>query len=174
MFLNYHNYQDNHEINMNEKSETNDLCRIDRRAIEALAIVPIIRAVSKRIGKESALDILRDVNQQEAFQRGRDMAKLKGNNGINELVDDVASWGDGGIWEMEVLEQTSTTYFFNVLRCPYYEKYSALGVDEFGVALSCCRDEPFARGLNPKLSLRRSQTIMEGADYCDFRYYLQS
>ncbi len=159
---------------MKEQSETSDLCRIDKRAIEALAIVPVITAVSQRIGKESALDILREVNQQEAFQRGRNMAKLKGKNGINELVDDVASWGAGGIWEMEVLEQTSTTYFFNILRCPYYEKYRELGVDEFGVELSCCRDEPFARGLNSKLILRRSKTIMEGADYCDFRYYLQS
>ena len=155
-------------------SENKALCRIEKRAIEALAIVPVIKAVSKRIGKEAALEMLRDINQQEAFQRGRTMMVILGQNGINELAADVASWGEGGTWDMEVLEQTSTTYFFNVLRCPYYEKYKDLGVAEFGVELSCCRDEPFARGLNPKLTLIRSKTIMEGADFCDFRYYLQS
>ena len=159
---------------MIKKSENKALCRIEKRAIEALAIVPVIKAVSKRIGKEAALEMLRDINQQEAFQRGRTMMVILGQNGINELAADVASWGEGGTWDMEVLEQTSTTYFFNVLRCPYYEKYKDLGVAEFGVELSCCRDEPFARGLNPKLTLIRSKTIMEGADFCDFRYYLQS
>ena len=90
------------------------------------------------------------------------------------MVDEVAGWGDGGVWEMDVLEQTGSTYFFNVTRCPYFEKYRELGLEEFGVGFSCCRDEPFARGYNPGLKLVRTKTIMEGADHCDFRYYLTS
>jgi hypothetical protein len=149
-----------------------DMNRIEKRAIEALAIVPVIKAVSQRIGQDEALAILQEINQQEAFQRGRRMAAELERNGIEELVEEVAGWGRGGVWEMNVLEHTSTTYFFNVTRCPYFEKYRALGLAEFGVGLSCCRDEPFARGFNPRLRLVRTKTIMEGADYCDFRYYL--
>ncbi len=159
---------------MKRNSENKKLNRIERRAIETLAIVPVIRAVTQRIGRDEALAILKEVNQQEAFQRGQNMMRSEGQNGIDELVNEVASWGEGGIWEMDVLEQTSTTYFFNVFRCPYYEKYRELGLDEFGVEFSCCRDEPFARGFNPQLELVRSKTIMEGAAYCDFRYYLPS
>ena len=149
------------------------LNRIERRAIEALAIAPVIKAVAQRLGRDEALAILQEVNQQEAFQRGRSMAEEMQQNGIEELVDDVAGWGRGGVWEMEVFEQTPRTYFFNVTRCPYYEKYKELGLEEFGVGFSCCRDEPFARGFNPQLRLERTKTIMEGADYCDFRYYLR-
>ena len=149
-----------------------ELNRIDKRVIEALAIAPIIKAVAQRIGWDEALAILQEANQQEAYQRGKTMAEEIGRNGIEELVDDVAGWGRGGVWEMDVLEQTPKTYFFNVTRCPYYEKYKELGLEEFGVGLSCCRDEPFARGFNPKLRLERTKTIMEGADHCDFRYYL--
>ena len=123
-------------INMKKYLEEKELNRIEKRAIEALAIVPVIRAVSQRIGKDEALAILKEVNQQEAFRRGQNMMRTEGRNGIEELVKDVASWGVGGIWEMDVLEQTSTTYFFNVFRCPYYEKYRELGLDEFGVELS--------------------------------------
>jgi hypothetical protein len=139
---------------------------------EALAIAPLIMAVSQRIGRDETLAILQEVNQQEAFQRGRRQAEEMGRNGIEELVDDVAGWGRGGVWEMDVLEQTPTTYFFNVTRCPYYEKYKELGLEQFGVEFSCCRDEPFARGFNPQLRLERTKTIMEGDDHCDFRYYL--
>ena len=158
---------------MKEPEEDKELNRIEKRAIEALAIAPLIRAVSQRIGRNEALTILEQVNQQEAFQRGRRMAEKKGQNDIAALVDEVAGWGRGGQWEMDVLEQTSTTYFFNVTRCPYYEKYRELELDEFGVYFSCCRDEPFARGFNPRLRLVRTKTIMEGADHCDFRYYLE-
>lgn len=150
-----------------------EISRIEKRAIEASALTPLIRALSQRIGRDAALAMLQEVNEQEAFERGRSMM-ASGQNGIAELADDVASWGDGEIWEMDILEQTSTTYFFNVLRCPYYEKYRELGVEEFGVQFSCCRDEPFTRGFNADLKLVRTKTIMEGAEYCDFRYYLNS
>ncbi len=101
---------------MNNQVGNKDLNRIEKRAIEALAIAPVIRAVSQRIGRDEALAILQEVNQQEAFQRGQSMMEKEGQNGIDELVNEVAGWGEGGVWEMDVLEQTSTTYFFNVTR----------------------------------------------------------
>ncbi len=157
---------------MKTQNDSNELNRIEKRAIEAAAIAPIIQAVAQRIGKEEALAILREVNEKEAFQRGEFIRNQRGHTGIPELVEDVATWGIGGKLEMEVLEQTSQTYHFNITRCPYYEKYRAIGLAEYGVAFSCCRDEPFARGFHPRLKLERSQTIMEGAEYCDFRYTL--
>ena len=153
-------------------SEDRELSRLEKRGIEALAIAPIIREVALRYGKEEALAILKRVNQQEAFERGRKMGGNTQENTMDLLVKDVATWGQDGVWEMEVLEQSSTSYFFNVTRCPYYEKYRDLGLEEFGVELSCCRDEPFARGLDPNLKLVRTNTIMEGDPFCDFRYTL--
>lgn len=159
---------------MDEYVASNKLNRIEKRGIEALAVTPIILTIAQRIGMDEARSILREVNQNEAFERGKRTKKSKGQNGIEELVREVDGWGEGGGWEMDVLQQTPATYFFNVTRCPYYEKYSELGLVEFGVEFSCCRDEPYARGLNPNLKLVRTMTIMEGAEYCDFRYYLSS
>ena len=166
-----HNFFSKRSINQQVRVEK-EMNRIEKRALEAQAIAPVIAEVAEKLGKEQALEIVRKINQREAFQRGQKLAEDKGENGIEVLIEDVATWGEGGKWEMEVLEQTSRTYFFNVLRCPYYEKYRDLGVEEIGVELSCCRDEPFARGLNPLLRLVRTKTIMEGADCCDFKYYL--
>jgi len=158
---------------MTKEQENTRLPRIEKRAIEAMAIAPFIEAVSQKIGSEAARELLTEINEQEAFQRGQAMMDATGKNGIAELAEDVSSWGDGAFWEMDIIEQTATTYFFDVRRCPYYEKYKEMGLDKYGVELSCCRDEPFARGLNPNLKLVRTKTIMEGADCCDFRYYLQ-
>jgi hypothetical protein len=35
---------------------------------------------------------------------------------------------------------------------------------------SCARDFALINGFNEKISLRRTQTIMDGADHCDFCY----
>ena len=72
-----------------------------------------------------------------------------------------------------MLEQTENTFFFNVTRCRFAEAYEKLGIMELGVALSCCRDFGFIEGFNPKIKLVRTQTIMEGAPICDFRYTLK-
>ena len=50
--------------------------------------------------------------------------------------------------KVEELEQTSSTYSFNITHCPYYEKDKELDLLEYGVALSCCHDVAFVRGLN--------------------------
>ena len=149
-----------------------NISRLEKRAIEALAIAPVMREFSKIVGKKEALAVLIEINQEEAFERGRNMAKDEPGNAIEILAKDVSTWGEGGGWEMNVLEKTPTTYFFNVTRCPYYDKYRELGLEEFGVELSCCRDEPFAQGIDPRLKLVRTMTIMEGGDICDFRYHL--
>jgi len=154
---------------MNKHSKNIEITRIEKRSIEVQAIAPIIEMVSKKIGTEEALEVLKEVNQHEAFKRGQSTVREAGLSTIEELVKDVNTWGNGGEWKIEVLEETSTTYYFNVHRCLYYEKYKELGLEKIGVQLSCCRDEPFARGLDPKLRLSRTQTIMEGADFCDFQ-----
>ena len=38
--------------------------------------------------------------------------------------------------------------------------------------LSCNRDFALIEGFNPTVKLERTQTIMEGATHCDFRYSL--
>ncbi len=45
-----------------------------------------------------------------------------------------------------------------------------MGLAEIGHILSCGRDGTFCTGYNPKISLERTQTIMQGASHCDFRY----
>jgi len=146
---------------------------LEKRLIEAGVVVPLITEVAQRLGWEETRSILQEVNQREAFQRGRNLAIDLGRNGIEELVDVVAAWGRDCAWQMDVLEKTGTTYFFNVTKCPYHEKYKELGVEEFGMEFSCCREKYFAKGFNPDLRLVRKKTIMGGADHCDFRYYLK-
>ena len=79
-------------------------------------------------------------------------------------------WTKGGALEIEVKEQSDTTFRFNVVKCRYAETYKAMGLGEIGHLLSCNRDGAFCEGYDPKLKLERTQTIMQGASHCDFKY----
>jgi len=52
--------------------------------------------------------------------------------------------------------------------------YREMGLGHIGHLLSCNRDSSFCIGYNPEMQLTRTQTIMEGAAFCDFRYRMKS
>jgi hypothetical protein len=74
--------------------------------------------------------------------------------------------------QIELLEQSGEEFSFNVTRCRYAEMYHELGIPELGTLLSCNRDFTLIEGFNPDITLKRRQTLMEGASFCDFRFGL--
>src|SRR5205823_6630997 len=79
-------------------------------------------------------------------------------------------WREAGALELDVLEQNPERLSFNVTRCRYAEMYRALGLGDLGFSLSCQRDFSLIEGFNPAVVLTRTQTLMEGAPFCDFRF----
>jgi hypothetical protein len=72
-----------------------------------------------------------------------------------------------------VVKNTSDAFEANVVGCRYAEFYKALGEPELGFLLLCSADFPMVEGFGGDVGLTRTQTIMQGADHCDFRYMLK-
>jgi hypothetical protein len=51
--------------------------------------------------------------------------------------------------------------------------YARLGLADLGGLLSCSRDAAMIDGFNPAIEFHRTQTIMQGASHCDFRYHVE-
>jgi L-2-amino-thiazoline-4-carboxylic acid hydrolase len=66
--------------------------------------------------------------------------------------------------------KSETELQVNVTRCQYAEFFKELGLPELGYLLSCNRDFAMVQSLDAKITLQRTQTIMEGASHCDFRF----
>jgi len=144
-----------------------------RRQIEARIIAPLVEAFAAEIGRERTLEIVARTIKEIARAQGRQIAERAGGNGIPELVARSAAWRKDDALETVTLEQSETVYDYNVTRCRYAEMYKELGIPELGFVLSCNRDFSFGEGFNPDLRLMRTQTIMQGAPFCDFRYRLR-
>lgn len=146
---------------------------IARREIEARIVAPLIEAFAAEHGREAALAKLGQVIEGLALAAGRDMAAKSHETNVASLDTVVRLWGYDSAMEVETLRHNNEVYQFNVRRCAYAEMYAELGLKELGLTLSCQRDFAFFQGFNPKLKLERSQTIMQGAPYCDFRFSLR-
>lgn len=144
-----------------------------RREVEARILAPVIDALSRQFGNEKVLDTVRETIIQIAGNQGFELAGQMGGNSLGHFVDSLQYWTRDNALEIEVVEQGEQAFYFNVTRCRYAELYEKLGLTELGVIFSCTRDFALIKGFNPKITLKRTQTIMEGAAHCDFRYTLK-
>jgi hypothetical protein len=143
---------------------------LERRELEARIVGPLIRAFQQELGTERTLAILRTVIADLARQSGADLARELGEASLTAFAGCLDRWSEGGALEIDVLERTSERLSFNVTRCRYAELYRALGLADLGASLSCQRDYALVEGFSPAIRLTRTQTIMEGASHCDFRF----
>ena len=143
---------------------------LDRRRIEAMVLGPVIRAFQEEFGIERTNNVVRRAVVQIARRQGRELALRTEADDLKAYAGAKAPWRAGGALETEELALEADRYDFNVTRCRYAEMYEELGYRDLGPLLSCARDFVFGEGFNPEMKLRRTQTIMEGAPYCDFRY----
>ncbi len=153
--------------------ELNAIGVLVRREIEARLLIPLIEALSDRFGRQEVLDIVRQTVVEIARQQGKQLAESCPVKDLHAFANTLENWKKGNAMEIQVYEQTSQCFSFDVHRCRYAEMYQAWGAPELGLLLSCSRDYALIEGFNPAIHLRRTQTLMEGAKSCDFRYWLE-
>jgi hypothetical protein len=147
---------------------------LQQREIEAAALAPLVRAFEREVGRDRARAILAETVGELARQAGCAAAAAVGGNDLPHLKQAIELWKAGGALELEVLRDDGERLEFNVTRCRYAEMYRRLGLEELGPILSCGRDGKMIEGFNPAIGFARTQTLMEGATHCDFRYWVEA
>lgn len=146
---------------------------LTRREVEARLLAPLVAVLGREFGEERVLRLIRETIVSIARRQGAELARELGGDSLAEFRESLVNWTRGGALEIEVLEEGETVFGFNVTRCRYAEMYRGLGIPRLGPILSCSRDFALIEGFNPRIRLTRTQTLMDGAPFCDFRYRLE-
>lgn len=146
---------------------------LNRREVEARLLAPLIEALGERFGRQEVIEVVRQTIVNVATQQGAALAGQMGGDGLPLFAESLSAWTQDNALEIQVLESSDEAFDFNVTRCRYAELYRALGIPELGAVFSCNRDAALIEGFNPDVTFARTQTIMQGASYCDFRYRRQ-
>ena len=146
-----------------------NITHLERRKIEAGVLIPMVQAFQKAIGKEKANEIARQVIVELAKQDGERWAGQYGSDlAARDRVSGV--WSAGGSLAIQPVAKSEEKLDFNVTRCQYAEFFQGLGLPELGYLFHCSRDFAMVDGFSKDLKLERTQTIMQGASHCDFRF----
>ncbi len=144
---------------------------IRRREIEAKILKEVYEVLSERHGKEEAAAVVARAVRNASVAQAREFAEAEpAETNLATFTELMRHWTAEDALQIEMLEATETTLDFNVTRCRYAEMYRDMGLGEIGHLLSCQRDGTFCEGYDGRIRLTRSQTIMQGASHCDFRY----
>ncbi len=151
-----------------------DIPVIERAKIQAQDLVPLIKALQAELSKERANALVRRVLGDVYRRLGEQWWRAKQSRHVGEnMTLAFASFAKGDAVEYSVRAQSQDTYEIDVTGCRYAQFYKELGEPELGFLLVCSSDFPFAEGFGPDIKLTRTQTIMQGASHCDFRYRQQ-
>lgn len=158
---------------MTDKTATvDDLPLLERRRIEAMVLIPVIRAMQARFGVDEVNEVVADAIKNLARSQGAAQREAHAIETVVELSQRFRSGGpvSEGSLTIEVVEDDTERFGFDVTRCQFVEMYDELEAGELGFLLSCNRDFASFEGMAPGLEFNRTQTRMQGASHCDFRY----
>ena len=154
--------------------DVNDIPILLRRKVEAMLLAHVLEVITERSGREEAEAVIGETCSRSAIEQGRQRAeKLDHPPTLEDFAAIQPNWTREDALRIDTLEASAEKLDFNVTRCRYSEMYKEMGLGDIGHLLSCNRDGDFCIGYNPDMELTRTQTIMKGADYCDFRYRMK-
>ena len=151
-----------------------DVPLIEQVKIQAKVLVPLVRTLQAELGEEQANAIVRRRSETCTASTARSGGKLRepatSGTGLGSAFEMYAS---GDAMHYEVVKQAPDAFELNVTECRYAKFYKEIGAPELGFLLTCSADFPMAEGFGAEVQLTRTQTIMQGASHCDFRYALK-
>lgn len=144
---------------------------IEQIKIQAQVLVPLVKALQKELGEERAKAIVRKALGDLYRKYGEKWSRAQGARNLGETgAAAFEMFAAGDALEYEVLKKTPDAFEVNVTQCRYAQFYSKIGAPELGFLLTCSADFAYAEGFGADTTLTRTQTIMQGASHCDFRY----
>lgn len=151
---------------MSQKPEKNPI--LEATKVQARAVIPIVKELEKELGKERAHAIV-----------GRAIAAnyvaWRESRGFVPDAHPRAEAADGPDFPVEhqVVEDTATAYGHNITGCAFADYFRSIGEPEIGALMTCNVDFPAEERLRPGWEFTRTQTRMQGAAHCDFRWRLR-
>ncbi|HEU5295166.1 MAG TPA: L-2-amino-thiazoline-4-carboxylic acid hydrolase [Burkholderiaceae bacterium] len=151
-----------------------DIPLIERTKIQAQVLIPLVNALRAELGEQKANALIRRALGELYRGFGEEWWRSRGSPDVGQTMAKAFNgFAGGGALDYQVIKQTPDAFEVNVTGCRYAQFYQELGVPELGFLLTCSADFALAEGYGAGVRLTRTQTIMQGASHCDFRYALK-
>ena len=144
---------------------------IEQVKIQAQVLVPLVKALQAELGEQRANALIRKALGDTFRRYGEEFWRARKDKNLGQaMASAFATYAADDALDYTVVEQSRDAFAIDVTGCRFAEFYRELGEPELGFLLVCCADYSVAEGFDADVKLTRTQTIMQGASHCDFRY----
>ena len=149
-----------------------DISMLDKVKIQAQVLVPVMRALRAELGRDKADALvkgaLRDWSKGLFAEIGKDIegSPYRKFATMNTALADVTMQEVS----FDMHRRDKQALEFDITSCRFAEFFRALGEPELGALLICHVDADIADAGGDEVRFSRTQTLMQGASCCNFRY----
>jgi len=149
-----------------------DVTMLDKVKIQAQVLVPVMRALRAELGRDKADALvkgaLRDWSKAIFAEIGKDIegSPYRKFATMNTALADVTMQEVS----FDMHRRDKQALEFDITSCRFAEFFRALDEPELGALLICHVDADIADAGGSEVSFSRTQTLMQGASCCNFRY----
>ena len=138
---------------------------------QAQVQVPIVKALQAELGKERANALVGKALRDLYRGYGKEFWRKRSDENVGKAITSAfATFARDDVLDYDVKRQSENACDIDVTGCRYADFYRKLGEADLGFLLVCSADHQMAEGFGSQVKLARTQTIMQGASHCDFRY----
>jgi len=132
--------------------------------IQARVLIPVVKALEAEMGKDKAHALV-----------GRAIAESWASFVVSRQKErDTHPSLDASAFaypvETEIVESSADSHAANLTACEFARYFREIGQPEIGALLTCNVDFAVNEKLRPSWEFKRTQTQMQGAPFCDFRW----
>ncbi len=149
---------------------------LDEYKFQAEVLIPVLKALRAELGEERANRLVLGALREWSRERWRRLgARFPcGPRDRWAALNAACMPRIGHDEDFQPLKDEPDALECNVIGCRYADFFRQLGEPELGAVL-CCEDDVYIAEVgSPEVELTRTQTIMEGAGFCDFRWRVKS
>ena len=139
--------------------------------------VMLMKALRPQIGEEKFMKMLKETSYKLGEEEGRQMAKGLGDNSFAAWVaknKEEEDYFGKHVNTGHIVEETAAAFEVRVSECLWAKTFRELEAGDIGYACVCTRGSAAGRGFNPKLKLIRNKNLMQGDDYCQYRWIVEA
>jgi hypothetical protein len=137
--------------------------------------IQLAKAMQDEMGKEKLIEFLKKNTGNQMLDYGKAQAKEAGDRSLRRYTEQFRNIENyKNMLAMEIVEDTEKAFELKVTDCIWASTFRDAEAGELGYAMVCFGDYGWAEGFNPKITLVRDKTLMQGDTICNHRYVWQA
>jgi hypothetical protein len=136
------------------------------------SLIPVLQGLATELGEDRFLAALKKVAFEAALKAGQETARRLPCNdfaAFNASMHEPDRFSKH-VLTLEIVEDTPQAVEVKVTECLWAKTFREMGAAEMGYRLICYRDYGDCLGFNPRITLTRTKTLMQGDDCCNHRF----